>query len=153
MNDASSDVGGCRTPPASPQRESLALDGPDIDKVAADWLYPRAKDVATAGKPSLYSTMFSTPDDVQAVLKYYARKLRVPPGNIADPAGALAANAGTDEGGGSYVIVKTTSSTTDGVEEVVFTHKSKSTLTTLIVHRVRDANRTRVTITHAELGG
>lgn len=136
-----------------PAASSTALDGPDIDKVAADWLYPKARDVASAGKPSLYSTMLSTPDDVSTVLKHYAKKLGVAAGDAADPAGAVGVNAGGIEGGGSYMIVKTTSATTDGVEEVVFTHKSKSALTTFVLHRAREADLTRVTITHAELGG
>jgi hypothetical protein len=72
--------------PAAP---SLALDGPDIGKVAAEWLYPKARDVASAGKPSLYSTMFSTPDDVSTVFRHFAKKLGIPPGNVADPGGAV----------------------------------------------------------------
>jgi hypothetical protein len=136
-----------------PAVTSPALDGPDIDKVAADWLYPKARDAASAGKASLYSTMFNTSDDVQTVLKHYAKKLRIDPGNTVDANSAIGVKTGTAEGGESFLIVKSTSATIDGVEEVVFTHQTKSALTTLILHRVRGGKLTRVTITHAELGG
>ncbi|QDV34271.1 hypothetical protein [Tautonia plasticadhaerens] len=136
-----------------PTTPTLAVDGPDIDEVAAAWVYPEATDVLSAGKPSFYNTMFKTPDDVHTVLKHYAKKLGVDPGNMADPDGAIGVLSGSVESGESFSIVKSTSAAMDGVEEVAFTHKSTSALTTLVIHRVRDGDLTRVTVFRAELVG
>jgi hypothetical protein len=128
-----------------------AVEGPEIDEVAAVWLYPGAKDALSAGKPSFYSTMFDAEDDLPSVLKYYSKLLRVEAGNFGAAGQPIGVQAGSVGNGESYIIVRSASASAYGIDEVTFTYKTRSTLTNLVLHQDPGRKSTRVAITHAEL--
>jgi hypothetical protein len=116
------------------------------EKADVEWLYPGAKSVSSGVGGAVSCVVQETADDVPKVLKHYDDKLGV---------GLLGPEAATQSGsvskGGEttveYALVNLKPGATGGTA-TVFTFKTKTAVTTLVVCRPPDGKVTTVTITH-----
>jgi hypothetical protein len=116
------------------------------EKAAADWLYAGAKVVSSELGGAVSCVVQETADDVPKILKHYDDKLGI---------GLLGPEAATQSGSVSkggvttvdYALVRLKPGAAGGTA-AVFSFKTKTAVTTLVVCRPSDSKVTTVTITH-----
>jgi hypothetical protein len=116
------------------------------EKLAADWLYPGAKVVSSGLGGAVSCIVQETADDVPKILKHYDDKFGI---RLLGPEAAT--QSGSVSKGGvttvEYALVRLKPGAAGGTA-TVFTFKTKTAVTTLVVCRPPDGKVTTVTLTH-----
>jgi hypothetical protein len=116
------------------------------EKAAVDWLYPGAKVVSSELGGAVSCVVQETADDVPKILKHYDDKLGI---GLLGPEAAT--QSGSESKGGvttvEYTLVRLKPGAAGGTA-TVFTFKTPTAVTTLVVCRPPDGKVTTVTITH-----
>jgi hypothetical protein len=116
------------------------------EKAAAHWLYPGAKVVSSVVGGAVSCVVQETADDVPKILKHYDDKLGI---QLLGPEAAT--QSGSKSKGGvttvEYALVRLKPGAAGGTA-TVFSFKTKTAVTTLVVCRPPDGKVTTVTISH-----